>query len=453
MNQSSTANNPKYLPLIALCLGFFMVIIDVTIVNVALPSMAKDLMGGLSWLQWVVDGYTLTFACLLLSAGNLGDRVGAKSTFLLGLVLFVLTSLGCGLSCNFWQLTGFRLLQGISAALLVPTSLALINASYDNKQERVNAIGIWATVGGIAAAAGPLLGGILTSWFSWRAVFFVNLPFGIAGYFLTKKYVSNPSSHETGGFDFMGQLFGIISIAALAFSLIEVGRFGWHSNRVFIAFLIFIITFIAFLMIEHRVTHPMFPLNFFRSKTFSIAIAIGMILNIGVYGELFVLTLYFQHIRDYSVMMTGFAFLPLLGVIAIGSYLGGKMTSRMGAKAPMIIGLTVGAIGFLMMLIARENTPYFMMVIPLAAIGFGIAFTMPAATVATIHSAPHGRAGIASGALNASRQIGSLIGVALFGAIINISKYFISGMHITLLIGGFTFLSGAAFVLFGVKEE
>ncbi len=158
----SSIQSSKLMPLIALCLGFFMVIIDVTIVNVALPSMAKSLSGNVSWLQWVVDSYTLTFACLLLSSGNLADRVGAKAAFVSGLILFVLTSIGCGMASSFLLLTIFRLFQGVAAALLVPTSLALINASYESNQERAKAIGIWASVGGIAAAAGPILGGILT---------------------------------------------------------------------------------------------------------------------------------------------------------------------------------------------------------------------------------------------------------------------------------------------------
>ena len=191
----------------------------------------------------------------------------------------------------------------------------------------------------------------------------------------------------------------------------------------------------------------MLPLQLFRSKTFSVAIAVGMILNIGVYGELFVLTLYFQQVRDYSVLVTGFAFMPLLGVIAIASYLGGKMTSIAGPRWPMIIGLTTGAFGFFAMLIVVTQTSYILMVLPFAAMGFGIAFTMPSATIAVIHDAPEEKAGIASGALNASRQIGSLLGVAVFGTIIATTTNFISGMHVTLLIGGIAFLCGCIMTL------
>lgn len=451
LNQNKAAKNTLW-PLIALCLGFFMVIIDVTIVNVALPSIAKNLKGDVSWLQWVVDGYTLTFACFLLSAGNLGDRMGAKIAFMAGLILFVLASIGCGLSNSFLILTLFRLLQGLAAALLVPTSLALINASYENNKDRAKAIGIWASIGGIAAAAGPLLGGILTSWFGWRAVFFVNVPIGLAAVLLTAKYLVAPINTHKGNFDSLGQIFGIISIAALAFSLIEAGRLGWLSHLVVSGFFIFVITFIAFLWIEYRATSPMFPLKLFHSKTFSVAIAVGMLMTLGVYGELFVLTLYFQQVREYSALITGLAFMPLVGVIAFTSFLGGKVTSVFGPRLPMIIGLAVGGIGFFLLLIVGEHIAYSMLILPLMMLGFGISFTMPAATVAAIHSAPEGRAGIASGAFNASRQVGSLLGVAIFGTILSTSSNFIAGMHLTLIIGGLAYLFGCFATWLWVKK-
>ena len=214
------------IPLIALCVGFFMVILDVTIINVALPSMAKNLDGGISWLQWVVDGYTLTFACLLLSAGSLGDRWGAKSSYLFGLMIFILMSAACGMANNFLWLTLFRLLQGVSAALLVPTSIALINAAYKDKTARARAIGVWASIGGIAAASGPVLGALLTAGFGWRSVFFVNVPVGILGLLLTVYYVKDTIRGHQEKFDFLGQIIGILSIASLAFSLIEAGRVG-----------------------------------------------------------------------------------------------------------------------------------------------------------------------------------------------------------------------------------
>lgn len=354
----------KPLPLIALCLGFFMVIMDVTIVNVALPAISKNLQGDISWLQWVVDGYTLTFACLLLSSGNFADRIGAKPAYLTGLILFTLTSLGCGLSPNFLTLTLMRLFQGVGAALLVPTSLALVNASYENKKDRAFAIGIWSAIGGIAGAAGPMLGGVLVFYLGWRSVFFVNIPIGLIVFLLTKKYVGDPKPSREGHFDISGQLLGIISIAALSFALIESGRFGFSSQIVMTAFIVFAIAFGAFLWVEHKSMSPMFPLHFFSSSSFSASIAVGWILSFSSYGLFFVLTLYFQHLRHYSALATGFAFLPFLGTNSIGSYLGGKLTSVQGARLPMMMGLSVGSAGYFALLFFNLNTPYFMMILP-----------------------------------------------------------------------------------------
>ncbi len=446
MQNRSTPSTPpnKLIPLIALCLGYFMVIIDVTIVNIALPSLGKDLHGGVADLQWVVDGYTLSFACLLLSAGYLADRLGAKKSFLAGLIFFVLTSLGCSLAINFGLLIFFRILQGIAAALLVPTSLALINVAYPNKVERAKAIGLWASIGGMAAAAGPLLGAILTTWFSWRAVFLVNIPVGISAILLTINYVPNPGNLAKNSFDFLGQIVGIISIASLAFSLIEAGRLGWLSPIIIGSSIIFLAAFISFLIIEQRTPSPMLPLALFKSKNFSAAVVIGMLLNSGFYGELFVLPLYFQQLREYSVLITGLAILPQTAFIAIASFLAGRITSKFGPKWPIIIGLIMGASGFLALLITQATTPsYWILILPLVAIGFGAALAVPATTIAVINAAPNQCAGIASGAFNASRQLGSLMGVALFGTILNGSARFITGMHITLSLGAIAFLFGS----------
>jgi DHA2 family methylenomycin A resistance protein-like MFS transporter len=440
--------------LVAVCLGFFMVMIDVTVVNVAMPSMAANLHGGISELQWVVDGYTLTFACLLLSAGNLGDHIGAKAIFIWGLSAFVLASFGCGVASTLWMLTAFRLLQGIAAALVVPTSLALINSTYTNRKERAKAIGVWGGIAGIAAASGPILGAMLTAWLGWRAVFFINIPIGLIGILLTARYVKKTVSERKGSFDLPGQVMGIVSIASLAFALIEAGKLGWFSGMISAALCVFLVTFILFLVIEHRTTSPLLPLDFFKTPTFSASIAVGIILNIGFYGGLFILPLYFHQIRGYSIFETGLAILPLPGLAALASYLGGKMASVTGPKPPMILGLAIGGLGFFTMLIAGMQTPpYFVLILPLMAIGFGTAFTMPAATIAVINSAPDGRAGLASGALNTGRQVGSLIGVAIFGTVINTSANFISGMHSVLIIGGVTFLFGCVITWVFINRE
>lgn len=438
--------------LFALCLGFFMVIIDIMIVTVALPNIATNLSGNVTGLQWVVDGYTLTFTCFLLSAGTLGDRLGAKPAFIAGLLLFALTSIGCGLAPSMMILITFRILQGFAAALIVPTSAALINASYDNQKDRAHAIGIWAAVGGLAAASAPVLGALLTSFFGWRGVFFVNIPVGILAIILTLKYVVSPSRTKQSGFDLWGQMAAIVSLAAIAVGLIEAGSLGWSSRIVIAAFLLFLISFPAFLLIEHFSQRPMLPLQFFKSKLFCSTMIIGMILNIGFYGVLFTLPLYFQGIRGYSIFASGMALLPLVLFGALSSYLSGKIVSVIGVKIPLILGLSLGAIGFLSLLIVEANAPtYSWLILPLIAIGVGTTFTMPAATIAIMGSVPSDRAGMASGVFNASRQLGSLIGVAVVGTIISTSTTFVNGMHISLMVAGVAFICGALIIFIALE--
>jgi len=426
--------------LIALCLGFFMVIMDVTIVNVALPNIAIKLNASISWLQWIVDAYTLAFACLLLMAGHMSDQWGAKKLYQLAVLGFIATSFFCGLANSPWSLTFFRLLQGASAAFLVPTSLALIHGIFKDNKAKAKAIGLWGATGGVAAASGPVLGGVLTSFFDWRAVFFVNIPIGLICFFMTKK-INFIAPLKKVSFDIAGQGFAILSIAALAFSLIETGRFAWFSAIVVTSFCVFILALILFINTELHSKSPMLPLKLLREPSFSSVLLIGLLMNLGFYGILFILPLYFQHTRHYSILATGFALLPLMITSAFSSYLSGKITSRLGPKKPMMVGSIISAIGFLSLLIAGNHTPsYWILILPLAWAGFGIAFTMPAATVMAIQSVSQNRAGLATGAFTTSRQIGSLLGVAIFGSVIANASSFVIGMRIDLIFAGSVFL-------------
>lgn len=430
-------------PLIALCLGFFMVIMDVTIVNVALPNLKVELHTTVSWLQWVVDGYTLTFAAFLLMAGYLGDKLGAKRLFQLGIGVFILSSLCCGLASVAWLLTVLRLIQGASAAFMVPTSIALINASFPDQQTRARAIGVWAAMGGIAAAAGPFLGAILTATFDWRAVFFVNVPIGLVCLWLTARYVVSPAgTHIETHFDRIAQILGITTIAALAFALIEAGRFGWVAWPFIGGVVVALIALIGFIKTERNAKHPMLPLSFFRSQHFTWGLLTGFVMTLTLYGELFVLPLYFHTVRGFSILMTGFAIVPLMIMVAIGSYLSGKVVAKVGTKWPIMSGSVMGLLGFLgVLLVVTYDLPYWMLILPFVILGFAMSFILPAATIAVVRAVPEQNAGLASGAFNTFRQIGSLVGVAVFGTIIASATSFVSGMVVTL------WISVALFVL------
>ncbi|WP_119343676.1 MFS transporter [Facilibium subflavum] len=430
--------------LVAICLGFFMVIIDITVVNVALPSISRDLGGEISTLQWIVDGYALSFACLLLLVGNLADKYGAKRLFMMGLLLFTISSLGCALSSTPLSIILFRIIQGIGGALIIPTSLSLINSTFDNPKEKAKAIGIWGGIGGIAATLGPILGALLTAGFSWRAVFFINIPVGVLATYLCLNYVKTVLGNKTIGIDLLGQIFSILWIGSLAFALIEVGRLGWTSPIVLISIAVFLLGLIFFIIIESSVSSPMFPLSVLSIKNFSIPLLLGIFINISTYGLLFLLPLYFQEIKQYSVLITGFAIVPLFILVALSSYLSGKAVTLLGIKPVIDSGLVIGVFGFLGMLwvINLTHPDYIWMIIPLACIGFGISFTMPAATIVIIRSVEHNRAGFASSSFNMARQLGTLIGVATFGTVIVISKSFILGMSISLCIAAAIYILG-----------
>jgi DHA2 family methylenomycin A resistance protein-like MFS transporter len=440
----------KQLPLLAICLGYFIVILDATIVNVALPSVQRQLGGAVSSLQWIVDAYTVVFAGLLLSAGSLGDRIGARRVFDAGLVLFTVSSAACAAAPTVAVLIGARAAQGVGAAMLVPSSLALLRAAYDQPSERARAVGIWGAVAGTGAASGPVVGGLLVGLISWRAVFVVNVPVGVAAFMLTARHLPNAGDRVNGSFDPPGQLLGILALTLVTLGLIEGGAAGWGAPVPLVALVLFAPAAIAFIVREWIATKPMLPLGLFDDRKFSGATFVGLAINFGFYGQLFAIVLYFQHVRGYSALHTGLALLPEGAFVAIASALSGRVTGRIGPRAPMLIGLCSGALGFGGLVLAGGSTPYIELVPALIAAGFGMALTMPAATAAVIESAPASRAGIASGVLNAARQCGGAVGVALLGTLVAGSS-FVPGLHLAMAASAAAFATGAVVTALAVR--
>ncbi len=429
-----------------------MVIVDATIVNVALPAIGHELGGGVSGLQWVIDAYTVVFAGLLLSAGSIGDRLGARRVFDAGLALFTLASAGCALAPSISLLVAARLLQGLGAALLVPSSLALLRAAYSDTAERARAVGAWGAIAGIGAASGPVLGGVLVGLISWRAVFVVNVPLGLLALLLAARHLPRAGDRTGTGFDPPGQVLGIVALTLLTFGLIESGSRGFGSPIVLVPLIACLPVAAAFILTERHAREPMLPLSLFESRTFSGASVVGLLINLGFYGQLFALSLYFQHFRGFSAVDTGLALLPEGIFVALSSALSGRVTARTGSRRPMLAGLCCGALGFAGLVLAGRATSYGVLVAPLIAVGFGMAFTMPAATAATIEAAPAERAGIASGVLNASRQTGGAIGVALLGTLIS-SRAFVSGLHAAMAVSAGAFLVGAVVTALMVERR
>ncbi|MEV4172566.1 DHA2 family efflux MFS transporter permease subunit [Nonomuraea sp. NPDC049709] len=435
------------LPLVAICLGYFLVILDVTVVTVAIPVIGTDLHAGLSALQWVADGYTLAFAGLLLFCGGLNDRLGGKPVFLAGLVVFTLASACCGLAPSAGALIGARLVQGAGAALMVPASLALLRNAYPDRRARARAFGAWGMVAGIAAAAGPVLGGVLVDAAGWRWAFFANLPFGVLGFLLTRRYVPAPAPvGPRSGLDVPAQVAGALCLAGLTSALIEAGARGWASPLVLGGLGLSALALPAFVLLERGSRAPMLPLELFGGRRFSASAVVGVLLNLGFYGLLFAAPLFFERVRHLGALMTGLALLPMALMPVISSPLSGQVAARTGPHVPMALGLVMGGAGLLGHLLAGPDTSYGSLVAPMMLTGFGTGFTMPAATSAIMEAAPAELGGAASAVFNAARQTGSAIGVALAGTLVA-GGGLVGGLHATAVVGGLGFLAAAALTL------
>ena len=434
------------LGLTAICFGFFMVILDTSVVNVALPTMQHDLHGSLEALQWVVNGYTLTFASLLLSAGTLGDRLGHKRTFLMGYLLFTGASLLCSLAPSLNILIVARVLQGVGPALLVPSSLSLITHGLEDPGKRARAVGIWAGSSGIGLAGGPVIGGLLVETLGWRSIFLLNVPFGLLALALTIRFISETPYTTTQKRDLWGQACVIVALSTLTYALIEGRSQGWTSPQIIGMFLLCLGTSGGFLLIEARHSTPMLPLHIFSSAAFSMPILVGCVINFGLYGILFVLSLFFQDIYHYPAALAGAALLPITVATGITALISGRITAHLGTLRPMIGGLVASCLGTLLLLWGETGTSILLLTVGEIAIGLGCGMTVPAMTTATLHAAPRSQVGVASALLNASRQLGGVLGVAILGSILgSLSERsaFLAGMHIALLLVALLFLLGS----------
>ncbi len=436
--------------------GFVVSQLDVTIVNVALPNMAERLGASVSGLQWVVDAYALLFASLLLSAGALGDRLGAKHVYIGGFLLFAVASLGCGLAPNATVLIAARAVQGMGAAALVPPSLALLtHACGDDAKVRARAIGLWTAAGGISIAAGPVAGGFLIGWFGWRSIFLVNLPLVAAGIALTWRFV--PETPRNGGgrhLDLIGQAFAIIALIGLTGAIIEMGPRGWDDGYVQIAFAGGGAAAIVFILVEAMRANPMLPLSFFRIRTFSAAVAVGTLVNLAYYGTIFVLSLYLQQARGYGVIAAGLAFLPLTATFILSNILAGTLVGHFGSRLPMAGGFLVAASGYLLLRLLDGATPFWLMVPGFVLIPLGMGCGVPAMTAAMLSSVERKFSGTASGVLNTARQAGGAVGVAAFGALVGRAhEAIIPGLHLAVTISGGLLILAAAISLAGIRKQ
>jgi DHA2 family methylenomycin A resistance protein-like MFS transporter len=422
------AGTPAALSLAAGMLGFFMITIDVSAVNVALATMSHELQAATAALQWVVDGYTLMFAALLLSAGSLSDRVGARRAYAAGVAGFTLSSVACGVAPSLGVLTGARFIQGCAAAVMLPSSLALVRQAFDDPRRRARGIALWTTAGSFAVAAGPAIGGLLVSTWSWRGIFLINVPAGIAALVLLSRVPRSP--RLPAGLDLGGQAAAILALGGLTYAMIEGGARGYASPRVLTAFAVAAGSAAAFVRIESRVSTPVVPLGLFRGRAALTILASGFAINTSWYGIVFVVGLYTQQVRGASALATGLMFVPMAIGIMITNMASPRLAARAGAHVPLVTGMLVTAGGLLGLLWAGPVWETALLLIPFGIVGLSI----PTLITALLENVPASQAGLAGGVLNASRQVGSAMGVAVFGALVGDGSSFRSGMTVSLVI-------------------
>lgn len=462
--RSSTAFPPALARLVAtVSIGFVVTQLDVTIVNIALARVAADLHLPIAGLQWVVDAYTLAFAVLMLSAGALGDRFGARRLYVAGLVLFALASLACGAAVAPAMLIAARALQGVGAAAMLPNSLALLNdACRHDPRVRARAVGWWTAAGSISIAAGPVVGGLLIAAWGWRGIFLVNLPLCAAG--LAATFASVPARRVTPApaaparaamparsastLDVRGQLVAIAMLTALTAAVIEWRPLGFAHPVVAGGFALAAFAAAAFVALESRTATPMLPLSLFRRRTFSTAVLFGLCVNLTYYGTVFVLALYLQRVRGESALQAGLAFLPLTGGFLLSNLASGRAVARYGPRAPMVAGALVAALGYGSLYFANAATPLPLLLVPFLLIPAGMGFAVPSMTTAVLASVAPERAGIASAVLNTARQAGGAIGVAAFGALAGGSaRQTVEGLHVETAVSAALLVAAASLAM------
>jgi len=427
--------------LAAALLGFFVVTLDAVIVNVALPDIRQDLAGGMSGLQWVVDGYTLMFAALLLSAGSLSDRAGARRAFGAGLAVFVLASAGCGLAPTLPALVAARFVQGTAAAAMMPSSMALITHAYPDPVNRARAVALW-SVGGVAAStSGPVLGGLL-SLVSWRLIFFVNVPAGAAALVLLARTVRAP--RYLAPFDWAGQVAAVAAMGGLTYGAIEAGADGITAAPVLAAFAVATAALAVFTVLQARGAHPMLPLSLFRYRTVSVAVATGFAFMTGYYGLPFVMSLYLQELRGLSALGTGLVFLPMMLAGGVLTPFIARLGERLGSRILIIAGLLAMTAGLTVIALLPAPVPVPVLSALMILVGLGGPLVMPPVMALLLEAVPARRAGVASGVFNTSRQVGGALAVALFGALLASRATFLPGLHDSLLIAAAAVLGAAA---------
>jgi len=418
LGQNQRPARGEVLAIVVTGAAFFMIVLDTSIVNLALPRIKDAFHVDLATLQWLVDGYALVFASLLLTAGALGDRYDARRVFIAGLIVFSAASAACGLAQGIWSLQCARVLQGIGAAMLLPNSLAALNHTLHDSHRRTAAVSAWASAGALGVAVGPVLGGVLVQIFDWRSIFLVNVPLGLLGAWLAPRYIASGPRQTHRELDPAGQILAIATLAAATYWLISAGRLrGFSPFLIFLGIAVFLLGAL-FLVVEARRAKPMLPLDLLFRPGLGWVALVGLLHNVGVYGLIFVLSLSFQQLRGMTPLGAGLLFVPMTLALALATRVGAKLLHRFGPFRPLAWGHGLAALGAVALAELGLARDWLALLLPLCVIGSGAGITTPAMSLAVLDAAERERSGLASGILNSGRQTGGVIGVALLGALL-----------------------------------
>jgi EmrB/QacA subfamily drug resistance transporter len=412
-----TDENRKWWTLGAMCLSMFMIMLDSTVVNVALPSIQKDLHTSVDQLEWVVNGYTLSFAALLVTGGRLGDIFGRRLIFMIGVTVFALSSATAGLAPDSTTLVISRIAEGVGGALMMPATLSIITDTFP-AEERGKAIGTWAGISGLALSFGPLAGGFLTEDVSWRAIFYINLPIAVLA-LLASLFAVRESRDEKADrrIDYLGVVLLTVALTSIVLALIEGNDWGWDSGRLIGLLAIGAVTTVAFIVTETRVKSPIVDFSFFRSRNFIGANTVATIISFAMMGSFFFLAIYLQDLLGYSPLETGVRFLPTTVLVVIAAPAAGRVADRIGSRWPMVLGLAITSVSLFLFAQMDASTTYGDLLPAFILLGLGIGMTMSPMSTAAMNAVDVDKAGVASGTLQMFRMMGGTIGVAATGAI------------------------------------
>ncbi|MBV9413518.1 MAG: MFS transporter, partial [Solirubrobacterales bacterium] len=413
-----TEENSRWWTLGAMCFALFMIMLDNTVVNVALPSIQRDLHASLQALGWTMNAYTLTFAVLMVTGGRLGDMFGRRKLFLFGVAVFGASSLAIGMAPNDAVLVACRAAQGIGAAFMMPATLSIITQAFPAEQ-RGTAIGTWAGVSALALAIGPVVGGFLTEDVSWRAIFFINPPIAVGAVAVT-LFAARESRDETAarGVDFTGIATLTAGLTALVLALVESNSWHWGSPRIVALFVVAVVALGAFVVTELRVRAPLLDFSFFRSRTSAGANLVAFLVTFAMFAQFFFLTLYMQNVLHYSPLQTGVRFLPATVVIIVMGPLAGRFTDRVGPRPLMALGLVIIGVALLIQSRLSIHTGYGLLLPGFILMGLGIGLVMSPMSTAAMNAVDRTKSGAASGVVSMSRMVGGTVGLAIMGALV-----------------------------------